>query len=281
MAGETTRDDVLARLDDAEQRKRVRHVVSEIERVRFLVARLVQAPARSCGAGRWTRSRGRWTARTTSLREDYEVSSPELDLAVDTARALGAHGARMTGGGFGGSAIALVDADRAGDVAAGVADGLRRRRVRASGVPPRLRRRPRRTGDRMSPVDDGARPSGPTTEDEAAARERLEALRATTAARLTALDRNFEEVVAAATDSNVDDEHDPEGATIGFERAQVAALREHGEQTLREIDAALERLEDGAYWTCTVCGSPIVPGRLAVRPTTTMCVRCAAAAARG
>ncbi|GAA1653526.1 TraR/DksA family transcriptional regulator [Georgenia ruanii] len=133
----------------------------------------------------------------------------------------------------------------------------------------------------MSPADRDARLPGPTPEDEAAARDRLETLRSTTVARLAALDRSFEEVVAAATDANVDDEHDPEGATIGFERAQVAALREHGEQTLREIDAALERLEEGTYWTCTVCGGPIAPGRLAVRPTTTMCVGCAAAAARG
>jgi galactokinase len=47
-----------------------------------------------------------------SLRDDYEVSAPELDLAVSTAVAAGAHGARMTGGGFGGSAIALVDRDQ-------------------------------------------------------------------------------------------------------------------------------------------------------------------------
>ncbi|KAE8764644.1 TraR/DksA family transcriptional regulator [Georgenia thermotolerans] len=133
----------------------------------------------------------------------------------------------------------------------------------------------------MSPADKDARPSGPTAEDAAAARERLETLRTTTVERLAALGRSFDEVVAAATDTNVDDEHDPEGATIGFERAQVVALREHGERTLREIDAARERLETGTYWRCTVCGGPIAPGRLAARPTTTMCVRCAAAAARG
>ena len=49
------------------------------------------------------------TASHASLRDDYEVSCPELDLAVSTALAAGAHGARMTGGGFGGSAIALVE----------------------------------------------------------------------------------------------------------------------------------------------------------------------------
>ena len=56
-----------------------------------------------------------------SLRVDYEVTCPELDLAVETARAAGAHGARMTGGGFGGSAIALVDAQDIEKVAHAVA----------------------------------------------------------------------------------------------------------------------------------------------------------------
>ena len=56
-------------------------------------------------------------ASHVSLRDDYEVTIPELDLAVDTALAEGALGARMTGGGFGGSAIALVAADRVTPVA--------------------------------------------------------------------------------------------------------------------------------------------------------------------
>ena len=59
-----------------------------------------------------------------SLRDDYEVTIPPLDLAVDTMREAGAHGARMTGGGFGGSAIAVVDAGHLDDVAAGVAQAF-------------------------------------------------------------------------------------------------------------------------------------------------------------
>jgi galactokinase len=55
-------------------------------------------------------------ASHASLRDDYEVSSPELDTAVEAAVAAGAVGARMTGAGFGGSAIALVASDRAGPV---------------------------------------------------------------------------------------------------------------------------------------------------------------------
>ena len=66
------------------------------------------------------------------MRDDFEISCPELDLAVDAARANGAIGARMTGGGFGGSAIALVpvnDADRARSAVLG-----RLRRPRAAGT---------------------------------------------------------------------------------------------------------------------------------------------------
>ncbi|HJG50896.1 MAG TPA: galactokinase, partial [Brachybacterium faecium] len=55
------------------------------------------------------------------LREDYEVTVPQLDVAVDAARRAGAHGARMTGGGFGGSTIALVEAAQAQEVAAAIA----------------------------------------------------------------------------------------------------------------------------------------------------------------
>ncbi|MBO3094068.1 galactokinase [Cellulomonas dongxiuzhuiae] len=86
--------------------RRVRHVTSEIARVTAFVDAL--------GAGDVAGVGPLMDASHASLRDDYEVSCRELDLAVDAARAAGALGARMTGGGFGGSAIALV---RAGDVA--------------------------------------------------------------------------------------------------------------------------------------------------------------------
>lgn len=112
------------------------------------------------------------------------------------------------------------------------------------------------------------------------ARERLTALRAATAARLAALDRSFADVVAAAEGANTDDEHDPEGTTIGYERAQVVALTERARHTLGEVDAALDRLERGTYGICERCGNPVGPGRLEARPTATRCVSCARAAAR-
>jgi DnaK suppressor protein len=125
----------------------------------------------------------------------------------------------------------------------------------------------------------GGAAKGPTPDDRSP-RERLLALRETTEARLAALGGTFDEVVAASADANADDEHDPEGSTIGFERAQVAALTASARRTLEEVDAALDRLAAGTYGTCLRCGRPIAPARLAARPTATLCVTCAQATGR-
>lgn len=98
----------LARLDES-ARRRVRHVVTEDRRVLAVVDALRSgADPRTVGP--------LLTASHVSLRDDYEVTVPELDVAVDAALAAGAHGARMTGGGFGGCVIALVDGDDVGVV---------------------------------------------------------------------------------------------------------------------------------------------------------------------
>ncbi len=94
----------LARLDDERLRRRVRHVVTENERVRDTAAEL--ASGRIAGIGDLL------TASHASLRDDYEVSCPELDVGVQAAIGAGALGARMTGGGFGGSFIALLPRTR-------------------------------------------------------------------------------------------------------------------------------------------------------------------------
>jgi galactokinase len=95
--------------------RRLRHVVAEDARVEEFVGLLDGAGA-GAGAGSGASAAlplaelGRlMTASHASLRDDFEVSAPELDVVVSAALAHGAHGARMTGGGFGGSAIALVD----------------------------------------------------------------------------------------------------------------------------------------------------------------------------
>ena len=93
--------------------RRVRHVVTEIARVEEFVALLDAGKVHEVGP--------LMDASHASLRDDYEVSCRELDLAVTAARSAGALGARMTGGGFGGSAIALVQADAVEPVAAAIA----------------------------------------------------------------------------------------------------------------------------------------------------------------
>ena len=98
--------------------KRTRHVVTEIDRTRRLVALL--RDSRPLAGPKLEEVGALMNASHDSLRDDYECSCPELDAAVEAARKAGAHGARMTGGGFGGSAIALVDADSADAVARAV-----------------------------------------------------------------------------------------------------------------------------------------------------------------
>ena len=75
--------------------------------------------------------------------------------------------------------------------------------------------------------------------------------------------------------SNLDDEHDPEGATIAFEREQLTALRRQACDRIVEIDEALQRLAAGTYGMCEQCGAVIPDERLAIRPAARTCVRCA------
>jgi len=84
-------------------------------------------------------------------------------------------------------------------------------------------------------------------------------------------------MVAASRDSNADDEHDPEGATIAFERAQLRAILSQSVADLAEHDAALERLAGAGYGACERCGQPIAPARLEARPTARLCIDCASA----
>jgi len=93
--------------------------------------------------------------------------------------------------------------------------------------------------------------------------------------RLAALTRDYDGVVAASRDTNADDEHDPEGATIAFERSQVGALVRQAQQRLDEVDAATRRLDDGSYGRCEVCGRSIPAGRLEARPEARTCIDCA------
>ncbi|GAA3688867.1 hypothetical protein GCM10022420_086280 [Streptomyces iranensis] len=110
-----------------------------------------------------------------------------------------------------------------------------------------------------------------------AIRERLAAERAETSARIAALNREFDAIVASNALVAVDDEHDPEGSSTAFERAHVAALLAQARDHLTALDEALERLDRGAYGRCELCGEPIPAERLEARPSATTCVRCATA----
>jgi DnaK suppressor protein len=107
-------------------------------------------------------------------------------------------------------------------------------------------------------------------------RSRLEAERAQTRERLANLAEDYGAMVAASRGSNADDEHDPEGATIAFERSQIGALARQAQLHVAEIDAAIERLESGRYGTCEGCGGAISAGRLEARPVARTCIQCAA-----
>jgi DnaK suppressor protein len=108
------------------------------------------------------------------------------------------------------------------------------------------------------------------------ARERLLAERAGALQRVAALEREFAGLAEAASAGGTDDEHDPEGATLAFERQHAAALLEQAREQVAAVDAALARLEAGRYGVCERCGQPIGDDRLAARPVARTCVRCAA-----
>lgn len=97
---------------EAGDSQRLRHVRTENARVRATVA--------AVGSGEWTEVGRLLSASHVSLRDDYEVSCRELDVTVEAALAAGALGARMTGGGFGGCAIALVASGAVAEVSAAV-----------------------------------------------------------------------------------------------------------------------------------------------------------------
>lgn len=104
--------------------------------------------------------------------------------------------------------------------------------------------------------------------------------RAHTTLRLGAIGANLVAIDDASQFTSVDDEHDPEGVTIAFERSQASALQRAAYDHITEIDAATARMDDGSYGWCESCGNPIPLGRLEVRPFARMCVSCAEASAK-
>jgi RNA polymerase-binding transcription factor DksA len=104
---------------------------------------------------------------------------------------------------------------------------------------------------------------------------RLATQRTETLDLITALRRRLDGIIESSAYTSNDDEHDPEGVTVAFERAQVTSLLEHSRAELRALDAAAERLAAGTYGTCARCGAPIAAERLDALPAATRCIRCA------
>jgi DnaK suppressor protein len=103
----------------------------------------------------------------------------------------------------------------------------------------------------------------------------LSAQRSALVAQARQLRADLAGIMAASQGANSDDEHDPEGATIAFERAQTAALLARTQHRITELDRALDRLAAGTYGTCLECGRPIGADRLSARPDATTCIGCA------
>ena len=109
-------------------------------------------------------------------------------------------------------------------------------------------------------------------------REQLRAERESTLSLMAGLGEDIRRIMDARQDSNVDDEHDPEGSTIAFERSQSDALLRQSRDKLSQITAALSRLDAGSFGVCESCGRDIPEARLVARPSASLCVDCASRA---
>jgi len=105
--------------------------------------------------------------------------------------------------------------------------------------------------------------------------ETLRRLRAEAQEQVERLEDELAALFEASRSSNADDEHDPEGSTIAFERAQLTAVLAAGRRRIADLEGALERSAAGTYGGCARCGRPIPVERLAARPFATTCVTCA------
>lgn len=103
-------------------------------------------------------------------------------------------------------------------------------------------------------------------------RAALGAERARNERLLADVERSMRDVSDARLDANSDDEHDPEGATLAWERGSLGAVRDAARDRVRQVDAALARLDAGTYGRCAVGGEPIPEARLTAVPWAATCV---------
>jgi DnaK suppressor protein len=104
--------------------------------------------------------------------------------------------------------------------------------------------------------------------------------REATEALIARLIDDLDSFTDARKDGATDDEHDPEGPTLAFERSQSTAILEQTRQHFAQIESAMLRLDDGSFGVCATCGKDIPFARLEVRPYSTQCVNCASKARR-
>ncbi|ORM32507.1 TraR/DksA C4-type zinc finger protein [Williamsia sp. 1135] len=114
--------------------------------------------------------------------------------------------------------------------------------------------------------------------DPDAAREALATERTEAAELIETMSVRLRSVVEAGAGESSDDEHDPEGSTLAFERGQLVAQIERSKALVLDIDAALLRVEGGTYGICERCGSAIAEARLEALPAARLCITCASAA---
>lgn len=107
-------------------------------------------------------------------------------------------------------------------------------------------------------------------------RSRLAEERRLAEAQISAMAAQLEEIIESSQYVATDDEHDPDGSTVAFERSKVSALLVHARERLAEVDSAFGRLETGSYGACESCGAGIPLERLLARPVARHCVPCAA-----
>jgi DnaK suppressor protein len=116
--------------------------------------------------------------------------------------------------------------------------------------------------------------------DLAGLRSRLTEERRLAEGQIEAMADQLEEIIESSQFVATDDEHDPDGSTVAFERSKVLAMLNHSRARLAEVEAALERMDSGAYGICESCRRPIPAERLLARPVARLCVTCATAKQR-
>jgi DnaK suppressor protein len=130
-------------------------------------------------------------------------------------------------------------------------------------------------------VEDRIEGTGPSPAQRRAATELINEARASSVRLIDSLTRLWDGIVEASALTANDDEHDPEGATVAYERAQLRDVLKQARADLDDLDQAAQRVLTDEYWVCERCGGPISAARLTARPATRICITCAASKVAG